>query len=336
MRGVLALPHPVQPGPVLNVVLYSVLALALLGQAHYGGIARRNERREIVVADGFSGRLLRYTAPAIALAAILALLVPTSRLVYEGRAAWSDVAAAIGHININLHSHGDSDEATSQPITNGPPCCASDQGGYGIQPPATTNTPPNRGNPFAFIGRLGPLLKFVLLWFVLLASLAYRIRRVRRRKARAPGISIPSVGLFGLLRGLWRALWRGLRSSVQPLGQHLLGEIGLHPYLPQPSMVRPSLPRIRRLSPREHVVHSFLRFVREAEQRGFGRDPTHTPQEYSAHLSSHLTEGREDIQALAQAFVEARYSDHEVGAIEVECARASRKRARSALRSIKP
>jgi hypothetical protein len=93
--------------------------------------------------------------------------------------------------------------------------------------------------------------------------------------------------------------------------------------------------RLGALTPRERVLYYYLSIVRRAGQQGFPRRRHQTPHEYSTTLESNLPQLEEDIETLTQAFIEARYSRHELAPDQEQRVRANWERVKSALRALK-
>jgi hypothetical protein len=66
------------------------------------------------------------------------------------------------------------------------------------------------------------------------------------------------------------------------------------------------------LTPRDRVQYFYLAMVRRGGQRGMPRKPSQTPREYAATLENQLPEVDDEIHSLTDAFLEARYSRHDV------------------------
>jgi hypothetical protein len=141
------------------------------------------------------------------------------------------------------------------------------------------------------------------------------------------------------LRRLWAAFWRWLRTW----GAHLGGAVREN--LPRLIPGRPAhdkrlrLPfrffRLGGLSARERVLYYYLSVLRRAHRQGFSRHGHQTPHEYYETLQPHLPQAQQDMGALTEAFVEARYSQHEVAASEERRVRSNWERVKAALRALK-
>jgi hypothetical protein len=71
---------------------------------------------------------------------------------------------------------------------------------------------------------------------------------------------------------------------------------------------------LRRLNPRQKVFFYYLALVKRAGDTGLPRQEGQTPYEYAKSLTSSLESGHEDLEAMTDSFVEARYSSHNIPA----------------------
>ncbi len=141
------------------------------------------------------------------------------------------------------------------------------------------------------------------------------------------------LSLFWLsLRAWWRRQRRGVREAAQGVRKTLAERWARR--RPEQRAGRPGrgfLPW-RQLSPQERVRLFYLFTVRRAEERGVHRQPHQTPYEHTPALEAGWPDVEEELEALTQAFVEARYSARAIAPNEVRSARQMWKRVRSALR----
>jgi hypothetical protein len=61
------------------------------------------------------------------------------------------------------------------------------------------------------------------------------------------------------------------------------------------------------LTPRDRVRYFYLRMVGRAAERGLTRRPNETPSEFAQHLETQWPDAEEDVEALTEAFLAARY-----------------------------
>jgi hypothetical protein len=80
------------------------------------------------------------------------------------------------------------------------------------------------------------------------------------------------------------------------------------------------------------VLFYYLAMVRRGGEYGIAREPDQTPYEYQLKLQASLPEINRDLAALTEAFVEARYSRHEISEDQVGLVRRWWERIRRTLR----
>lgn len=85
-------------------------------------------------------------------------------------------------------------------------------------------------------------------------------------------------------------------------------------------------------SPRERVLQYYRSMVIRAGKQGMRRRKAQTPNEYAEVLAPALTGADEDVHALTSAYIEARYSRHEIDAPRAGTVRQVWHRVRAALR----
>ena len=70
----------------------------------------------------------------------------------------------------------------------------------------------------------------------------------------------------------------------------------------------------RRLTPRQKVIFYYLALVRRAREAGLPRQENQTPYEYARSLAASLAENQAGVDSMTEAFIEARYSRHDIPA----------------------
>jgi hypothetical protein len=88
----------------------------------------------------------------------------------------------------------------------------------------------------------------------------------------------------------------------------------------------------RSLDPRRQIYFFYLAMVRRSTEQGLRRKPSQTPSEYASLLERGLPSAEEDIDLMTKAFVEARYSRHQINAKQADRVRTVWERVRRALR----
>ena len=175
--------------------------------------------------------------------------------------------------------------------------------------------------------------KSVLFWVVLVLVLVYAFTQYIK-KSRELAQSLGRFNPWTWLASFWAWLKTGFRTTGRSLRTAL--EAGAHKLRARgkskPARERWRLPAWRRLDPRQRVLFYYLGLVRRAGEAGLPRQAWMTPREYSGTLSKELSENGENLAALTEAFIQARYSRKTVGAGFAGQAKEAWDRLRSALR----
>lgn len=322
------LPENGAPGPVVNVLLYFLLGTLLLAQVQYASLQQRWRVRGVTITGALGSRWLRYTLIFVALVALLALILPTSRTadaLLPGRDVWNGVVDLMrGPFTWLLRLLG---HTSQQPVTSPPPQITPPPYLHG---PHLHQTPP----PKAHHGHTGfttAVTRVAVFWLLIVAALVYLLRTYGlRRPGRMP---VPGVSrLTEFFAGLWKSLRRLLGRSRARLARHLPAGIARAAASLPITGGAFHLPRSGSVTPREQVQRYFLNILRRAQRQGLGRKGSQTPREFAAHIGKQVPEAGNEMTALTEAFLEARYSRHAVAEREVERARSSWQRVRTALR----
>lgn len=329
IAALLNLSRPSVPGLVLNVLVYFLLGLVMLGQVHFTWLRKQWQAQEIPVANELAGRWVRYSLAFIGLAALLAFLLPTVYTV-----GLLDAVAAIvqtlGYIITLLFTLLMLPFAWLYWLI-------SRLFGNRLPPQRLIPTPelPQRG-PVILGGAPGwyQILRSLLFWAAALGMLFYVVRSYLRDH--------PEL-LEALLR---QSPMRALRDFLVALWRHLLGlaEVASE-RIPRRLLLqrgRPRSPkkpfrffRLGALSPRERILYYYLSTVERARRQGYPRRGSETPYEYEASLGPKLPEARQELALLTQAFVEARYSGQTFDREREQRVRIIWERVRAALQALK-
>ncbi len=160
---------------------------------------------------------------------------------------------------------------------------------------------------------LPEIIKSILFWTIFISVLLFAIYQYSREnemiKSALQQLRILPLleRLWGWLTGAWRSLTAGVSGVVQSGLRRMrpartgASALGQWRYI-----------NLRRLSPRQKVMFYYLALIRRGSEVGLPRKPSQTPYEYSHSLTNDLPETDEDVSALTDAFVEARYSRHEI------------------------
>jgi hypothetical protein len=329
IAALLNLSRPPVPGLVLNVLVYFLLGLVMLGQVQFTQLRRRWQAWEIKVAEGLPGRWARYSLAFIGLAALLAFLLPTGYTV-----GLLDTVGTIiyflGYILTLLTMillfilglllmpcatlFGSERLAPSQPI---------------FPPPQLPQQQPGGAAPGWF-----EMLRSLLFWAAALGMVFYVVRSYLRdhpELLKALNTQRP----IRALRGFLIALWRRLVGLAEIASERIPRRLSLRRARLGPSETPFHFFRLGALSPRERVLYYYLSILRRAERQGFPRHRAQTPYEYEGTLGPHLLQAQQEMDLLTQAFVEARYSLHNFDREQARRVRVDWQRVKAALQALK-
>ncbi|HEY8596910.1 MAG TPA: DUF4129 domain-containing protein [Thermomicrobiales bacterium] len=311
-------------GPVISALIYFTFGMILLALAQHALLGRRWREEGIAVAAGLGGRWARLSVGFMGLTALLAFILPTAygvglldilALILQGLLAlfalfgFGVIGPLIWLLSL-IKGGSTTDTPTAPPAAPPPP----------PPPPAESS-----GLPWLDI------LRWTIFGIVALALAFWLLRGwIENRALLREGFG--RFRLIAFLGAFFTALLARLRGLATAIGERLPN---LRPGRPSTRLVgtggrRLRLPGAR--TPREQVIRYYLSLIRRAESQGLPRRAAQTPAEYAADFDARVPEARQDLAALTDSFVEARYSRHEVTPTESERARGSWERVRDALR----
>lgn len=344
----LKLPHASGSGPLLNVLLYFLLGMLMLGQVRYTALRQRWRDRQATMVAGLERRWAQYSLVLVGLVAVLALLLPaghTVGLISVGRA----VGEALFSLSTHVFSAAREPLARVLSLITGPsryfhPSLPVKSIHLPPLPLSGVHVPPHvhvkqvphtahSGGGASGSGRWLALLESILFWTAVVVGLLYLLRKLVRRHVHG----WDPTGAWSAIRAALDRLWAGFRRRVGApatlLGGHLPKWIVKMPEgMPPRGVLR--IVRLSALSPREQILHYYLSVSRRAERHGFPRRRSQTPQEFGAVLGPKLRHSEADMRLLTEAFVEARYSRHSFEPSDASRARTSWQRVRAALRLV--
>lgn len=324
----LNLERPSLPGLVLNVLVYFVLGLVMLGQARLIDLSRDWRSEGMPVAEQIPGRWVRYSLILIGLAAFLAFLLPT-RYTLSLLDLVALVLSVVNFLLILIYF------VLTLPLA----WLLSLFSGKAESPPTPAPTPtlsplpPSAGTDIGWL----EVIRSLLFWGITLGLLIYVVRSYLGERS-AWLRALAALGAARWLRRWWQALrrwWQGwtggvdrhLRQWSHQLRGRLAGRGGaVAPF---------RFFRLGALSPRERLLYYYLSIVRRAGEQGIPRRRSETPYEYNATLESCLPDARLEMAQLTAAFVEARYSRHEVAPDEARRVQTCWQRVKRALQLLR-
>jgi len=329
ISGLLAVGHPSSALALVDVLAYFVAVLLLMVEAQHLRTRTLWTLDRVPVAPGLAARWASAGVVLVAVGLVAALLAPTEGLlgladiVHFAFALFFFVASyAMAGMYLLLWAllyplrwllGGSSDVGPSAPP---------------LQPPPAP--PPTGGSSVL------DAVKSLLFWTIFAAILAYSFYALWRQGTLhrfVPGLGKLGEAASKLLRALLDWLVRLLRlagrgataiaSAVRPLARRT-------PRLRPAGWLQGVLPGG---DPRRVVVATYTLVAARAAQRGVGRPPAETPSEYRVRLRAALPDVAEEVDALTETFLRARYSARPVGRDDVGVVRRCWHRIRHGLRS---
>lgn len=172
------------------------------------------------------------------------------------------------------------------------------------------------------------LLRTLLFWMVIL-GMFYFILRTYLQDHPELVASLRKMKSIGVLRRWWRTLWKSLRKWGRAAAAQLPDLISRR--MATISSPKAFFPSLSTQSPRQKVLYYYQNILQRTAQQGIGRHETQTPYEYDHTLEPNLPTAQEELAHLTQAFVEARYSQHDIAPQDAEQARKEWERVKEAL-----
>jgi hypothetical protein len=175
------------------------------------------------------------------------------------------------------------------------------------------------------------IIKTMIFWAVFLGVLFFALRQYLRQHQEIL-VSLRKLPAWRFLTQVWqwlRSMWtqaKNILVEVVESGRERARQIA--PW----SGFGDGFMSLRGLDPRRRIYFFYLAFIRRGGEKGIPRSRSQTPDEYAAALNTALPETGDDIRALTQAFIAARYSRQPVEAEQAQSAADTWERIRKALR----
>jgi hypothetical protein len=326
----LNLRRPSVPGLVLNVLVYFLLGLVMLGQVRFATLRKRWQADDVKIADELPRRWVRYSLALIGLAAFVAFLLPTGYTLGLLEAIGWTLMTAFAILSL---------VATFLLWLILLPFAwlLSLLGAEPIQPgPAEPLARPFPDSAGAYTGpEWFQILRSLVFWAIALGMVFYVVRSYLRDH---PDLweNLAALGLVRALRRWWAALGRWLGSWGTTIRERMPESWPLgFPRRRAQSRDPFAFFRLGAASPREQILYFYLSVLQRAGRQGFPRRPAETPDEYRTTLGPNLPEVQQDVESLTQAFVEARYSRHSFRQEQAKRVRVSWQRVKAALQTLK-
>jgi len=157
-----------------------------------------------------------------------------------------------------------------------------------------------------------PLVRSLIFWTVAIGIIGYSLYYfIGYRSKMFRNLSLRK--LFRWLRTKLGSAWSAVSGASRQVATTIREEIGRRLAARRHrGTSRWRYVSLRRMTPRDRVRYFYLSVLHRAQKQGFGRQPTLTPLEYEALLGEQLADAEISVRELTEAFVEARYSEHNV------------------------
>ena len=313
--------------PVFNVVLYFVLALILLSQIQFALLHGRWLWQRTPVSPGLARNWIIYTLAFFVILGLLILLLPTHyslQLLYALQVVFSLIIqiflfllALIAYVFSWLLSLFSKPDNQAQPASMPAPQ-------FGQIQPATPPTP----IPWL------ETVRAVVFWVIFGAVLIYAIKTyVIQNSALIATLRRSSI-ISWFMAGL-KSIWSWLLGVNRQISATLAATFlkGRAILTASANAENSEFANPRSLAPRQKVIFYYLTLVRRSSQRGLPRKLNQTPLQFEETLRTTLPEVENEIDALTDSFVEARYSKHEIDVEKVNLLQEFWKRVMTTLRN---
>ncbi|MGD2165266.1 MAG: DUF4129 domain-containing protein [Anaerolineae bacterium] len=332
ISSLLDLGRPSVSGLIINVLIYFVLGLVVLGQIQFARLSHRWRREGLVLPNTLARHWVGYTLVLLGLAALIAFLLPTAytlpllTVAAIAIQAFVYVSSVIFQLAILLVILllAPLVRLFGGEIPSGPRDL--------IRPPEFAVPPGTPGPPWLHV------LRSAAFWAIALTVVAYVVRSYLRDRpdllALLPRLTPGEAGkrILAAVRGWLRRLVGVAREQL--------------PFrLPLPPRPREADRAVRRerfrlfrpgaLSRRDRTLYYYLSVLRRAAREGYPRQASQTPYEYDDRLGPRVPDVESELDRLTDAFVETWYSEHEVEAQMEAKARSDWRKIRAALSSLR-
>ena len=293
-----------RPAMLYALLIYFLAGFLLLSQARLAAANARWLRDGVVKQPQVERSWHRVSGQLVLFIAFLTALLPIGSTNAIGRLLQSALGISasilsilyllfIGLISMLMPQPNSAASSTPPPLALPTPI-----------PPQTTPFPPVPPNETAVLFFSSLFWALALVFSVAAVLYFLRERDIQLNRATASKA-------WRWLMQAFKAMWRGVTQQAtvmrhailgKPLADGEIGEeagVGKRPF---------RFIRINGLSPREQIRYFYLSTVRRAAEKGIKRQRQDTPNEYAQTLKEQFPDAKEDVDALTEAFLHARYS----------------------------
>lgn len=282
--------------PAVVLVIFTLAGVFLLAQAHYSSLSVTWREAGVLVPPAMPGRWARYAIGFILALTLLAFFMPAAGA-SQLLAAFGVIGAGLAWLLTHLARGGSAPKSRT---------------GFFARPPARSGHI-HRGHPPppAHLPNLLPALEVMAAIAVVvgLAVFAWRIaQEAGKPGARKGGFWARALAAVA---DAWRAFLGWLRGTGSELAAML-------PAVPGGDLVLGAaapLTRVFRRRPsteRGRVIAYYLEVLERTGKYGFTRRPSETAREFEQDVARREPRAQSDIGIVTDAFLEARYSRHDV------------------------
>ncbi|HOT90491.1 MAG TPA: DUF4129 domain-containing protein [Anaerolineae bacterium] len=304
-----AMLHPDRPaisGLALNVLVYFILGMAMLGQVRRVWKSRLWEQQHYRISQLLQKAWLKYCLISLFIALLIAFVLPNrytlglfdivgyivTAIGYLAMMIYAGVATLFNLLMSLLFKSDSTVALPSLPEAS----------------PLPPDIEPSSRTPLLWL----PILRSIVFWVVALGAIGYVVYSYFKDRPEL-GHAFTNFKIIQTARSWWRALrlwWRNLRRQVR----RKLPTLALNfSFLRRKGTHRETVAvRRKREALREQMLYYYLETLDHARAEGFPRHDSQTPYEYQSALDPTLPEAQAELSALTQAFVEARYSNHPI------------------------
>lgn len=211
---------------------------------------------------------------------------------------------------------------------------------FGKAPPLLVNSPAPSLLPHLPVVAVSPvtnsalwmLIRSIFLWGALLAVIVFSfLRFVRQHDSLLAALRRSRITNWLILA--WQWLYRNAGETGGTVSralvdgwQNIVARLERKRLLPRTGLIS-----LKLFDPRQRIYFFYLAMIRRGGEQGLRRKSSQTPSEYAATLEKALPAVAEDIDSITEAFVQARYSRHEVDSRQADRVKATWERIRRAL-----
>lgn len=298
---------PGYQAPVINILVYFVIALALLSQTQFALLRTRWTWLRLPFSATISRNWIKFSLVFFGVLSLLVFFLPTeySLGLFDTLQGLTNLLMQAALFLLML---------ISLPFTLCMRLFAAsnnaDQQNTNLEPAQPFMPPPVESAasaPFPWLAFLRSLFFWIVFITVIILAVSYYVRQ-----NAALWNSIQAFPLARWFSRAWQSLrvWlAGANRQVAKLVKNGIEQVRLRRLRPSVTNIK-RLFDVRRLSPRDKVIYYFVNLTQLSGERGVDRRPNQTPYDYENNLGQALPDTEPDLHSLTEAFYEARYSQH--------------------------